>query len=145
MNPSKRFIGVYPAVLLYVMLVALGLFALMFLGLSIVNPFFFMLFLFVLSVFLIVFYMHRNQSSSIFFLKEHVSIVYMFGKNEIVEYQHLENYFIKYEGFKNRTVSTIQYRSQKGELKSVDFKTYNLDHKQFKCDLIFLKKEKLST
>lgn len=145
MNPSKTFTGVYPTFLLYGMLVALGLFALIFLGLSIIAPFFLILFLLVSSVFLIVFYVHRNQPSSIFFLKEHVAIICVFGKSEFVDYRHLENYFIKYEGFKNRTISTIQYRSKEGEIKSVDFKTYNLDHRQFKADLISLKKSQPST
>jgi hypothetical protein len=81
----------------------------------------------------------RNTIASVSFLKDTVIIERLFGKKETVEYRDLQKFAIKIEGFNNKTISTIHYLSPKGKVKTVDFRTHNLDHQQFKSELIRLK------
>ena len=143
MNPPRTFKGVYSAFWLYMMSVTLGLFALIYLASSLVNPPLFLFFLFILFALSILWLVHRNSVRSIAFLEDHVMVTFIFFRKEMVEYQNLLKFSIKYEWSHNRTISTLQYRSSKDKVKSVDFRTDNLDHQQFKAEIIQVMKRQL--
>lgn len=141
MIPEKKFSGVYPIFFMYFVLVSFGISMLFVIVFTLISSFFILPLFFIPVFSLPIWVIYKNNIRWVYFKKDHLSIMSIFGFEEIVEYKKLQKYSVKYEGFNNKDICTIQFERNNKKIKRVDFRTQDVEHRLFKAQLINLKRD----